>query len=64
MKDNNYPQFKDKLYKQVIGMSVGNPLSPTIANLVLDSLIEECFEQNYKPEFVIAKQNTLTIFFR
>lgn len=31
---------------------MGNPLSPTIADLVIYSLLEEFFEFNYKTKFI------------
>ena len=41
LKDNNYFQFDNKMYHQTFGVPMGNPLSPTIANIVLDDLLEE-----------------------
>lgn len=39
LKDNNYFKFDQKLYSQTFGMPMGNPLSPTIADIVLDDLL-------------------------
>lgn len=38
--DNNYFMYDKKFYNQVFGMPMGNPLSPTIADIVLDSLLD------------------------
>lgn len=38
---NNYCQFNDKFYQQIKGLPMGSPLSPTIANLVLERLEED-----------------------
>lgn len=38
--ENNYFNFNSKLYHQSFGMPMGNPLSPTIADIVLDDLLE------------------------
>ncbi|XP_055918518.1 uncharacterized protein LOC129950611 [Eupeodes corollae] len=54
LKDNNYLQFKDIIYKQIFGMPMGNPLSPTIADLVMDHLLDECLTGcNAKPNFIV-----------
>ncbi|XP_075163049.1 uncharacterized protein LOC142235673 [Haematobia irritans] len=39
--DNNYFVYENKIYNQVFGMPMGNPLSPTIADIVLDHLIDD-----------------------
>lgn len=41
LRDNNYFQFDNKIYQQIYGMPMGSPLSPTIANIVLDDLLDE-----------------------
>lgn len=38
--DNNYFIFDKTIYTQVFGMPMGNPLSPTIADIVLDDLLD------------------------
>ena len=37
--ENNYFKYNSLLYHQSFGMPMGNPLSPTIADIVLDDLI-------------------------
>ncbi|XP_073814099.1 uncharacterized protein [Musca autumnalis] len=37
--DNNYFKYDEKIYHQTYGMPMGNPLSPTIADIVLDTLL-------------------------
>lgn len=41
LNDNNYFVYGDSFYLQTYGMPMGNPLSPTIADIVLDMLLEE-----------------------
>ncbi|XP_075150624.1 uncharacterized protein LOC142224722 [Haematobia irritans] len=41
LNDNNYFKQDDTFYHQTYGMPMGNPLSPTIANIVLDNLLDE-----------------------
>lgn len=38
---NNYFTFDEKIYLQMNGMPMGNPLSPTIADIVLDTLLDD-----------------------
>lgn len=40
LNDNNYFTYNNKIYKQIFGMPMGNPLSPTIADIVLDNLLD------------------------
>ena len=44
LKDNNYFKFNNKIYSQNYGMPMGNPLSPIIAGIVLDDLLEYTLE--------------------
>lgn len=37
--ENNYFKYNSDLYRQSYGMPMGNPLSPTIADIVLDDLL-------------------------
>lgn len=39
--DNNYFIYNEDIYSQIFGMPMGNPLSPTIANIILDDLLDE-----------------------
>lgn len=41
LNDNNYFIYEENLYHQTYGMPMGNPLSPTIADIVLDTLLEK-----------------------
>ncbi|XP_075158034.1 uncharacterized protein LOC142231304 [Haematobia irritans] len=43
--DNNYFIFDNHVYKQVFGMPMGNPPSPTIADIVLDNLLDEALTE-------------------
>lgn len=39
--DNNYFNFDDRICTQTFGLPMGNPLSPTIAEIVFDKLLNE-----------------------
>lgn len=41
LNDNNYFIYDETFYNQTYGMPMGNPLSPTIADIVLDALLEQ-----------------------
>ena len=41
LKDNNYFIYNGTYYHQTFGMPMGNPLSPTIADIVMDNLFDE-----------------------
>ncbi|XP_044758349.1 uncharacterized protein LOC123316371 [Coccinella septempunctata] len=42
---SSYFKFNNEYYRQIDGMAMGNPASPSIANLVLTELIQECINQ-------------------
>ncbi|XP_067625777.1 uncharacterized protein [Eurosta solidaginis] len=41
LRDNNYFSYNNTIYQQIYGMPMGNPLSPTIANIVLDKILDD-----------------------
>ncbi|XP_036319798.1 uncharacterized protein LOC118734183 [Rhagoletis pomonella] len=41
LRENNYFVYDGTFYQQVFGMPMGNPLSPTIADIVLDKIIDD-----------------------
>lgn len=41
LRDNNYFIYNNTLYQQIYGMPMGNPLSPTIADIVLDKILDD-----------------------
>lgn len=45
LNENNYFNFDDKIYQQQYGMPMGNPLSPTIANIILDTLLDDAIKE-------------------
>lgn len=45
LNDNNYFVFNGQFYHQTYGMPMGSPLSPTIADIVLDDLLNSTTEQ-------------------
>ena len=56
LRDNNYFEFNNGFYSQTFGMPMGNPLSPTVADIVLDDLLDYVFEilreQNIEIKFI------------
>lgn len=57
LKDNNYFCFDNNTYIQNYGMPMGNPLSPTIATIVLDDLIDYTLD-NLKSQNIEIKYIT------
>lgn len=50
---NNYFQFNDKFYKQKNGLAMGNPLSPILADIVMDKLFNTIIPRlKNKPTFI------------
>lgn len=45
LNDNNYFIYDKTIFNQTYGMPMGNPLSPTIADIVLDTLLERTTEE-------------------
>lgn len=45
LNDNNYFSYNKKFYQQTYGMPMGNPLSPTIADIVLDALLHDAIRK-------------------
>ncbi|XP_067617033.1 uncharacterized protein [Eurosta solidaginis] len=43
--DNNYFIYDNDIYAQTFGMPMGNPLSPTIADIILDDLIDKTLNE-------------------
>ncbi|XP_036320814.1 uncharacterized protein LOC118735267 [Rhagoletis pomonella] len=41
LRDNNYFLYDGTYYQQVHGMPMGNPLSPTVADIVLDKILDD-----------------------
>lgn len=53
IKDNNYFCYNDVFYKQKKGLAMGNPLSPILADLVLEKLFTESLNQlSIQPTFI------------
>ena len=50
--NNNYFQFNEKYYQQIFGSSMGNPISPILADIVMEDLEIHAIQQlNVKPLF-------------
>ena len=50
--NNNYFQFNEKFYHQIFGSAIGNPISPILANIVMEDLeIDSINKLNFKPAF-------------
>ncbi|XP_017478561.1 PREDICTED: uncharacterized protein LOC108368252 [Rhagoletis zephyria] len=45
LKDNNYFMYDGKIYTQSFGMPMGNPLSPTIADIIMDDLLDNTISE-------------------
>lgn len=45
LNENNYFICNNKIYQQSYGMPMGNPLSPTIADIVLDTLLDDATKE-------------------
>ena len=53
LRENNYFKYENDIYIQTFGMPMGNPLSPTIANIILDKLMDDCISQLKKQNIEI-----------
>ena len=47
--DNTYIQFKNQFYKQIFGVSMGSPISATIANLVMETVETKALQTFQNP---------------
>ncbi|XP_058821140.1 uncharacterized protein LOC131683307 [Topomyia yanbarensis] len=48
--DSSYFKFDDKYYRQIFGTAMGNPLSPVLADLVLEGLLDTTITKlSFKP---------------
>lgn len=55
LNDNNYFMLDKTIYNQVFGMPMGNPLSPYIADIVLDYLLDETIHNLKQKNITITK---------
>ena len=64
---NNFCQFNDQFYKQNFGSAMRNPISPILANIVMQDLLNEalsklCFERifyfRYDDDILLCVANT------
>ena len=57
LRDNDYFRYMENTYIQTFGMPMGNPLSPTIADIILDKLLDETIaklkEENIHLKFLV-----------
>ena len=53
LKDNNFFKFNENFYQQTFGMPMGNPLSPTIADIILDYTINILRSKNVYIKFIV-----------
>ena len=50
--NNNFFQFNGKFYQQIFGSAMGNPISPILADIVMEDLkVESIKKLNFKPLF-------------
>ena len=53
IKENRYFQYKDKYYLQIQGLPMGSPISPIVADIVMEELIDQCINiTNNKPKIL------------
>lgn len=53
IKDNNFFKFQNIFYKQKKGLAMGNPLSPILADIVLELLFNNTLKKlNFNPTFL------------
>jgi len=45
IKENRYCKYKEQLYIQLKGLPMGSPLSPIVADIVLEELLDNCIEK-------------------
>ena len=43
--NNNFFQFNGKFYQQIFGSAMGNPISPILANIVIEDLEVESIKK-------------------
>ncbi|XP_058982824.1 uncharacterized protein LOC131804256 isoform X2 [Musca domestica] len=55
IKDNRYFKFDDKIYKQKAGLPMGSPASPIIADLVMESLLNESLQRLQSKPKILTK---------
>lgn len=44
-KDNNFFKFNKQIFKQIKGLAMGNPLSPVLADIVMQKLFTTCLDK-------------------
>ncbi|XP_075151018.1 uncharacterized protein LOC142225127 [Haematobia irritans] len=49
IKDTRYFKFEDKIYEQLKGMPMGSPVSPIVADIIMEELLDEVFKNITKP---------------
>lgn len=55
IKENRYFKYEDKIYKQKVGLPMGSPASPIIADLVMESLLDVCLNALPKKPKILTK---------
>ena len=53
--DNTYFQFGDSLYKQKIGLPMGSPISPPLADIFMEDRLQRATESHANNPFVLKK---------
>lgn len=53
--DGNYFLSNDKLYRQVVGAPMGGPLSPIVADIVMEDLLKTSMNKSARPPRFIKK---------
>lgn len=54
MKNANYFTYKEKFYEQIDGCPMGSPISPAIANFILNKLLDYvCSKLSFQPKLLV-----------
>lgn len=62
VKDNNFFSYNSLIYKQIKGLAMGNPLSPILADIVLEHIFDSALKNiNYKPTFIFKYVDDILI---
>ena len=52
-KENRFFKYKEKIYTQLKGMPMGSPLSPILADIVMEELLNKCMDSlEHKPKLL------------
>jgi len=65
IEDSTYFTFNNTIYKQIDGSAMGSNLSPILANLIMNELLNCTFRQlNIKPKLIVKYVDDLLLYYR